>query len=174
MTRGDQAASAPGAPGEERAATPPAPTIPAHAESAVPVRADLWLWSARLYPTRSAATAACRGGHVRRGGDPIKAAQRLSVGDELRLRSPGRERIVVITRLLSKRVGAQIARLAYEDRSPEPIAQMLTAPPRRERGAGRPTKKERREMDRWRAQGATPAGSGRSADAEDDEDALER
>ena len=54
------------------------------------VRLDVWLWSARLMPTRSAATAACRGGHVRRNGEPVKAAQRISVGDELRVRSPGR------------------------------------------------------------------------------------
>ncbi|PWH06906.1 RNA-binding protein [Brachybacterium endophyticum] len=114
------------------------------------VRADVWLWSVRLFPTRSAATTACRGGHVRREGEAIKAAQRISVGDELRIRRPGRERVVVVTRLLSKRVGAPVAREAYEDHSPEPAPQLLAAPPRRERGAGRPTKKERREMDRLR------------------------
>lgn len=114
------------------------------------VRLDVWLWSARLFPTRSAATAACRAGHVRRNGDPTKAAQQVVVGDELRVRSPGRERIVVITKLLAKRVGAPIAREAYEDRSPEPAPQLLAAPPRRDRGAGRPTKRERRELDRLR------------------------
>jgi ribosome-associated heat shock protein Hsp15 len=117
------------------------------------VRVDVWLWSVRLFPTRSAATAACRGGHVRRDGDPIKAAQKISVGQELRIRSPGRERIVVVTRLLTRRVGAPVARQAYEDHTPEAIAPMLAAPPRRERGAGRPTKKERREMDRLRGRG---------------------
>ncbi|MGP5624358.1 RNA-binding S4 domain-containing protein [Brachybacterium alimentarium] len=114
------------------------------------VRLDVWLWSARLMPTRSAATTACRGGHVRRNGEPTKAAQRVVVGDELRLRSPGKERIVVITKILTKRVGAPIAREAYEDHSPEPAPQLAAAPPRRDRGAGRPTKRERRALDRLR------------------------
>ncbi|MGP5267316.1 RNA-binding S4 domain-containing protein [Brachybacterium alimentarium] len=114
------------------------------------VRLDVWLWSARLTPTRSAATTACRGGHVRRNGEPTKAAQRVVVGDELRLRSPGKERIVVITKILTKRVGAPIAREAYEDHSPEPAPQLAAAPPRRDRGAGRPTKRERRALDRLR------------------------
>ncbi|GAA1296408.1 RNA-binding S4 domain-containing protein [Brachybacterium alimentarium] len=114
------------------------------------MRLDVWLWSARLMPTRSAATTACRGGHVRRNGEPTKAAQRVVVGDELRLRSPGKERIVVITKILTKRVGAPIAREAYEDHSPEPAPQLAAAPPRRDRGAGRPTKRERRALDRLR------------------------
>ncbi|MCG7308816.1 RNA-binding S4 domain-containing protein [Brachybacterium sp. ACRRE] len=121
------------------------------------VRVDVWLWSVRLFPTRSAATAACRGGHVRRDGDLVKASQRISVGDELRVRRPGRERIVVVTRLLEKRVGAPVAREAYEDHSPEPAPQLLAAPPRRDRGAGRPTKKDRREMDRLRGRGMASA-----------------
>lgn len=131
-----QDASAPGGPG-----TGDGPTT---------VRLDVWLWSARLFSTRAAATAACRGGHVRRNGDPVKAAQKVTVGDELRVRSPGREKIVVITRVLTKRVGAPIAREAYEDHSPEPAPQLLAAPPRRDRGAGRPTKRERRQYERLR------------------------
>ncbi|MFC0674116.1 RNA-binding S4 domain-containing protein [Brachybacterium hainanense] len=112
------------------------------------VRLDVWLWSARIFPTRSAATAACRGGHVRRGGEPAKAAQQISVGDELRVRFPGRERILVVAGILRRRVGAPMARRCYEDRSPEPPPQLMAAPPRRDRGTGRPTKKDRREMDR--------------------------
>ena len=114
------------------------------------VRTDVWLWSVRLYPTRSAATAACRAGHVRRDGEAMKAAQRLRLGDELRIRRSGSERVVVVTRLLEKRVGAPLAREAYEDHSPEPVAQMLAPPPRRAPGSGRPTKRERRELDRMR------------------------
>ena len=128
----------------------PVPTSPGQAEEPATVRLDVWLWSARLFPTRAAATAACRGGHVRRNGDPVKAAQKVSVGDELRVRSPGRERIVVVTRILTKRVGAPIARESYEDHSPEPAPQLLAAPPRRDRGTGRPTKRERRQLDRLR------------------------
>lgn len=115
------------------------------------VRLDVWLWSARMYPTRSAATAACRGGHVRVGGDGVKASQKVAVGDEIVMRFPrGRERRVVVTRLLAKRVGAPVAREAYEDHSPPPPAQLLAPPPRRAPGSGRPTKRERRQLDRLR------------------------
>ena len=120
------------------------------------VRLDVWLWSARLMPTRSAATAACRGGHVRRNGEPVKASQKIVVGDELRVRSPGREKIVVVTCLLTKRVGAPIARECYEDHSPEPAPQLAAAPPRRERGTGRPTKRERRQFERLRGRDQHP------------------
>ncbi|GAA4524635.1 RNA-binding S4 domain-containing protein [Brachybacterium paraconglomeratum] len=135
-------------------------SAPAGADGPQTVRLDIWLWSARLTPTRSAATAACRGGHVRRNGEPAKAAQKIVVGDELRVRSPGRERVVVVTQILTKRVGAPIARVSYEDHSPEPPPQLAAAPPRRERGTGRPTKRERRQFDRLR---------GRDADGGDDD-----
>ena len=125
-------------------------SAPAGADGPQAVRLDVWLWSARLMPTRSAATAACRGGHVRRNGEPAKAAQKIVVGDELRVRGRGRERVVVVTRILTARVGAPIARTAYEDHSPEPPPQLAAAPPRRERGTGRPTKRERRQLDRLR------------------------
>jgi len=114
------------------------------------VRLDVWLWSVRLMPTRSAATTACRAGHVRRNGEPTKASQRIVVGDELRIRRSGRDRIVVVAQILTKRVGAPIARTAYEDHTPEPAPQLLAAPPRRDRGSGRPTKRERRALDRLR------------------------
>ena len=125
-------------------------SAPAGADGPQAVRLDVWLWSARLMPTRSAATAACRGGHVRRNGEPVKAAQKIVVGDELRVRGRGRERVVVVTRILTTRVGAPIARTSYEDHSPEPPPQLAAAPPRRERGTGRPTKRERRQLDRLR------------------------
>ena len=125
-------------------------STPAGTDGPQTVRLDVWLWSARLMRTRSAATAACRGGHVRRNGEPAKAAQKIVVGDELRARGRGRERVVVVTRILTTRVGAPIARTAYEDHSPEPPPQLAAAPPRRERGTGRPTKRERRQLDRLR------------------------
>lgn len=114
------------------------------------VRLDIWLWSARLLPTRSAATAACRAGHVRRNGRATKASRRIVIGDELTVRKAGRDRIVVVTRILTTRVGAPIARTAYEDHSPQPAPQLLAAPPRRDKGSGRPTKRERRALDRLR------------------------
>lgn len=112
------------------------------------VRLDVWLWSARLAKTRSAATADCRGGHVRLNGQPVKAAQQVHVGDEIRVRRPGIEHIYRVRRILARRVGAPIAQGAYENLTPPPPLQMFARPPRRDAGAGRPTKKERRELDR--------------------------
>ena len=114
------------------------------------VRLDAWLWSVRLFKTRSAATAACRAGHVRVNDQPVKPAQALRVGDEVKVRTPGWERVFEVTRLIVKRVGAPVARECYVDHSP-PRPDALSAPvPRREKGTGRPTKKERRQLDRLR------------------------
>ena len=60
------------------------------------VRVDAWLWAVRVYKTRSAATTACRAGHVRVGGEKAKAAQPVRVGDELRIRIAGFDRILVV------------------------------------------------------------------------------
>lgn len=117
------------------------------------VRVDVWLFSVRLARTRSAASATVRAGHVRVNGKAVKAAQPVRVGDDVRIRRPGREHVYVVRRILTRRVGAPIARTAYEDRTPQPAPQLLARPPRREPGAGRPTKKERREMDRLRGRG---------------------
>lgn len=112
------------------------------------VRVDSWLWAIRIYKTRSAATTACRAGHVRIGGEKAKAAQTVRPGDELRVRISGFDRILIVRKTLTKRVGAPIAALAYEDRTPvrEPVAALGV----RDRGAGRPTKRERRDIDRLR------------------------
>ena len=59
-------------------------------------RVDSWLWAIRVYKTRSAATTACRAGHVRVNGDKVKAAQQIRVGDELRIRIAGFDRILNI------------------------------------------------------------------------------
>lgn len=116
------------------------------------VRIDAWLWAVRVYKTRSAATTACRAGHVRVGGEKAKAAQAVRVGDEIRVRIAGFDRILVVRQLLTKRVGAPVAALAAEDRTPprEPVAQLAV----RDRGAGRPTKRERRDIDRLRGRDA--------------------
>ena len=113
-----------------------------------PVRVDSWLWVIRIYKTRSAATTACRAGHVRVGGERTKAAQTVKPGDEVRVRMSGFDRILIVKQTLSKRVGAPVAVTAYEDRTPprEPSAMLAV----RDRGAGRPTKRERREIDRLR------------------------
>lgn len=115
------------------------------------VRIDAWVWAVRLYPTRSAAGAACRGGHVRVNDARVKPAHPVRVGDTVRALTPGGERIVVVTGLISKRVGAPIAVQQYDDRSPPPPAREdRPAPIVRERGAGRPTKRDRRRIQQLR------------------------
>lgn len=115
------------------------------------VRVDAWLWAVRVFKTRSAATAACRAGHVRLNGERAKAAQPVRLGDELRIRVEGFDRILAVTGLAVKRVGAPIAATLMIDRTPPPPPPTESAAVVvRERGAGRPTKRERRDLDRLR------------------------
>ncbi|QIS23770.1 RNA-binding S4 domain-containing protein [Nocardia terpenica] len=112
-------------------------------------RVDSWVWAVRLTKTRSAAATACRGGHVRVNGVAVKPAHQIKPGDEVRVRVNGLERIVVVERVIAKRVGAAIAAQCLIDKSPPPPApEILASLPQRDRGSGRPTKRERRETDR--------------------------
>jgi ribosome-associated heat shock protein Hsp15 len=121
------------------------------ADVATSARVDSWIWAVRLVKTRSLATAACRAGHVRVNGERAKAAQPVKIGDEIRYRESGFDRIVVVRSLLVKRVGAAIAAEAYSDLTPPPPPREEVAfAPIRDRGAGRPTKRERRDLERLR------------------------
>ncbi len=114
-------------------------------------RVDAWLWAVRVYKTRSAATEAFRAGHVRVNGDRAKAAQAVRPGDELRVRIAGFDRQLVVRQAISKRVGAAVAAEAMADRTPAPPPREAVAfVPIRDRGAGRPTKRERRDLERLR------------------------
>lgn len=112
---------------------------------------DQWLWAIRLYTTRSQATAGCRGGHVRVNDRPAKPATPVVVGDRVQAFVHDVHRTVEVVRPIVKRVSASVAADCYIDHTPPP-------PPResapqlweRERGAGRPTKRDRRQMDRLR------------------------
>ncbi|WP_165216609.1 RNA-binding S4 domain-containing protein [Schaalia sp. ZJ1691] len=114
------------------------------------VRVDTWLWATRQLKSRSQATSAARAGHVKVNGDTAKASQKLRVGDEVRLRVDGFDRVLRVTGLLLKRVGAPQARECYEDLTPARSRLPFIPVATRERGTGRPTKKERRELDRLR------------------------
>jgi ribosome-associated heat shock protein Hsp15 len=119
------------------------------AEERTSVRLDVWIWSVRLAKTRSMASDACRGGHVRVNGVRVKAAYSVKPGDEVRIRREGYERIVVVTRLIAKRVGAPVAAECYIDKSPPPPPPEARSPFLvRDRGAGRPTKRERRSIEK--------------------------
>ncbi|WP_406147625.1 RNA-binding S4 domain-containing protein [Streptomyces sp. NBC_01012] len=113
------------------------------------VRVDAWVWAVRLTKTRSQAAAACRAGHVRVNGERAKPAQALRTGDEVRLRHAGRDRIVVVSKIVKKRVGPPVAAECFIDNSPPPPPREAAVQvPVRDRGAGRPTKRDRREMER--------------------------
>jgi ribosome-associated heat shock protein Hsp15 len=116
------------------------------------VRVDAWIWAVRLAKTRAVAAAACRAGHVRVNGERVKPAQQVRPGDEVRVRQAGGwERIAVVTRPLRKRVGPAVAAECFIDNSPPPPPRPEAAAiPVRDRGAGRPTKRERRETERLR------------------------
>ena len=115
------------------------------------VRVDAWTWAVRLFATRSMATDACRAGHVRVNGARVKPAHPVRIGDTVRALTAGGERIVVVTGLLSKRVAAAVAVQQYQDNSPPPLPRELRPSPIiRDPGAGRPTKRERRRLDRLR------------------------
>jgi len=111
---------------------------------------DVWLWAVRLYKTRSAATAACRGGHVQVNRAAAKASTPVKVGDRVEA-FVERPRILEVATVISKRVGAAVAATCLIDHSP-PVPVVRRQPPVfvRERGSGRPTKRERRELDRLR------------------------
>lgn len=114
-------------------------------------RVDSWIWAVRLAKTRSAATAACRAGHVQVNGERAKAAQPVRIGDEVRLRNTDFERTVQVARLVAKRVGATVASECLVDLTPPPPPkEEVAATILRERGAGRPTKRERRELEKLR------------------------
>ena len=111
---------------------------------------DRWLWAVRLTKTRSDAAAACRGGHVRVNDRPAKPATTVSPGDELRARVGDTTRIVEVVRVIQKRVGAPDAAMCFIDRTPPPPKDAAVPVARRDRGAGRPTKRERRVLDKFR------------------------
>ena len=114
------------------------------------VRVDVWTWSVRLFPSRTKAAAACRGGHVKVNGDAVQPSKNLVPGDRVQVTGAlGRIRILEVVETINTRVGAPVAATCYIDHSPPPPPKEIQASqPRRERGAGRPTKRERRETDR--------------------------
>ena len=114
-------------------------------------RVDSWLWSVRVFKTRSLSTAACRAGHVKVNAERAKAAQPVKAGDEVRIRIAGFDRVLIVRDTIVKRVSAEMAAKSYEDTSPPlPSPEEVAFTPRRDRGAGRPTKRERREMEKLR------------------------
>ena len=112
-------------------------------------RVDAWLWGVRVFKTRSAATASSKAGHISVNDERAKPAQSVRIGDVVRVRIDGEERILQVARLIVKRVGAPIAVECYVDLTPpKPPREERVLTVVRERGAGRPTKRDRRVIDR--------------------------
>ena len=113
-------------------------------------RIDVWLWAVRVYRTRSIATAACKAGHVAVNGKKVKPSHIVRIGDEVRA-TLAHERILGVKALPLKRGGAPEAAFAVDDRTPPAPPKVETpAAVLRDLAAGRPTKKDRREITRLR------------------------
>jgi ribosome-associated heat shock protein Hsp15 len=131
------------------------------AEQAEKLRIDKWLWHARFYKTRSLASKACQSGHIVLNGQSVsKASVTIVVGDRLQFFQGPHLRVVEIMALGVRRGPAPEAQTLYADHSPprmprkEVASDIRTAPvAEREAGAGRPTKAERRALDRLRGEG---------------------
>jgi ribosome-associated heat shock protein Hsp15 len=125
----------------------------------VSVRLDKWLHVARMFKTRTQATHACALGRVVVNGAEAKPHRALAVGDRIEFRQGDWPRVVVVRELRDKPLPKAEAKTLYEDLSPPPpprdsLERLLRRPPvRREKGAGRPTKKERRLVDRLTGDG---------------------
>lgn len=118
------------------------------------VRVDKWLWSVRIFKSRTQATSACKTGKVKVNEVVAKPSQTVEVGDHLHVRKNGFHLQFKVKELIKKRVGAPIAVTCYDDLTPEEelnkyndwyVGKAKTE--RREKGKGRPTKKERRQID---------------------------
>jgi len=113
------------------------------------VRLDRWLVAARIFKTRGDAQVACTGGKVKLNGSAVKAGHDVKRGDEIRAEAPRGSLVLIVRDLGEKRLSAPLARELYEDHSPPPPAkEELIAV--RDRGAGRPTKADRRALERLR------------------------
>ncbi len=118
------------------------------------VRIDKWLWAARFHKTRSSATAACQAGRVKLNGRAVKASHLVRSGDRVAITRQAYRQELLVTGLQEKRVSAKLAADMYEDHTPpEELEQLRLRRTQdsvffqRQRGAGRPTKRQRRRLD---------------------------
>jgi ribosome-associated heat shock protein Hsp15 len=120
-------------------------------EVPVTLRVDRWLWAARFFKTRSLAAQACAGGKVDVNGEAAKPARAVRPGDRIAVTLPGGQRIGRVLGLSERRGPASAARALWEDLTPPAPPRLRQArPPYRPAGSGRPTKLERRQIDRLR------------------------
>lgn len=119
------------------------------------VRIDKWLWAVRLYKTRSQAAEACRAGKVKLGGVPVKSSHDVKVGEVYEITIEQLHKVVEVKALLGNRVGAKLVPDFMNDLTPAEEYERIQMIrqynfERRDRGTGRPTKRERRDLDEFK------------------------
>ncbi len=123
------------------------------------IRVDKYLWAIRIFKTRSLASEACDKGKVRIKGDAIKASRSVNVGDEFEIKTEARKWIIKATGLLANRVQYAEAIKCYIDVTPAELNELNNSLPasfhtgKRLSKIGRPTKKERRDLDDFKEDG---------------------
>jgi ribosome-associated heat shock protein Hsp15 len=124
-------------------------------DSGASIRIDKWLWAARAFRSRTLATEACGGGKITVNAGQASAHKPTRVGDLITISTPRGTLTWRVLALADRRGPASVARTLYEDLTPPPVDEQPRAPlpalPRREPGSGRPTKRERRNIDRLRS-----------------------
>ncbi len=118
------------------------------------VRIDKFLWSVRLFKTRTLAAEACKKGRITMGGMPVKTSRVVKVGDVVEIRVPPIIRSFKVLALADNRMGAKLVPGFIEDVTPADVLAVLemsqlAQASGRQRGTGRPTKKERRDLDEF-------------------------
>ncbi|MDR0982401.1 MAG: RNA-binding S4 domain-containing protein [Culturomica sp.] len=117
------------------------------------IRIDKWLWAVRIFKTRSLATEQCNKGHVSIGDQKIKPSREVRVGEVIKVKMPPIEKSYKVKQLSDKRMSASLAVDFVEDVTPPEIINLLASVKmygfeQRDRGIGRPTKRDRRMIDR--------------------------
>jgi ribosome-associated heat shock protein Hsp15 len=126
------------------------------------VRVDKWLWAVRIFKTRSLATEACKNGHVKISGTSIKPSREVKPNEVIEVRQTGITRTMKVLSCLGKRLGAKVIGDHVEDLTPTSEYERLkeirkNAIVLRPRGAGRPTKRDRRKMEALGSEGTGDA-----------------
>ena len=116
------------------------------------IRIDKYLWAVRLYKTRSLATDACRNGHVRMNGQPLKPSHEIKVGEVYEISIDQLHKVVEVKEMLGNRVGAKLVENYLTDLTPQEEYDRIQfirqySFEKRDRGTGRPTKRDRREIE---------------------------
>jgi len=116
------------------------------------IRIDKYLWAVRQFKTRTMAGDACRGGKVKLNGAPIKASREIKVGDTIEIATPGLTKVIKVLELLNNRVGAPKVPEFIQDITPQDAIDQAklvrqTNFEKRDRGIGRPTKRDRRDIE---------------------------